>query len=154
MRLNAFVVPLAGLMALLAPSVASGVLRLNIGGFEIIPTANEQIVFTDVYVVDLDDSNERLTTFTIAIDAPRFSESGLRFAPPVGLPSPSHPYVFKDFPAAGLEDFGSSATRIAVGAELPGPADEVNVTDFNNGLFRIPLLVPANFRPPALPYVY
>src|SRR5688572_21635110 len=151
MRLNAFVVPLTGLMALLAPSVVSAVLRVNIERFEIIPKVHEQTLFADVFVEDLDNASERLTTFSIAIDSPRFTETGLRFAPPVGLPSSSHPYVFKDFPAAGLEDFGSTATRIAVGAELSGPADEVNVTDFNNGLFRIPLFVPANFRPPALP---
>ena len=130
----------------LMPSSAWAVLRINIERIDFVPSGFDQSVLLDVFVEDLDNSNEQLAAFTVGVDGIGFTPNGLRLLPPV-LPGPAHPYVFQDFPGIVPEDLGSTYNRIQMGAGLPGPNMGVDVSDLRNGLFRIPIHVPANFFP-------
>lgn len=54
--------------------------------------------------------------------------------------------MFAGWPSAGPEDIGSSGTRYWITAGVGSPG-EVNVDFLRNGLFRIPVILAANFVP-------
>ena len=121
------------------------------------PASNvEQTVFFEVYVRDLDNTNEQLNTFVLEIEAPQFSPEGVRIRPPVNrrFPEPTiHPYVFQGFPGVEPEDFNSTYNVIRVAASLLNNEDEVDVANARNGLVRIPVIIPANAVPTFYPIV-
>jgi len=147
MRFSAcFAVIVAVACILLAPASAWAVIRIDIERLDFVPSTVDQTVFVDVFATDLDGSNEELAAFTVGIDGIGFTPNGLRLLPPV-LPSAAHPYVFQGFPGSAPEDFGSTYNRIQMGAALPGPDMGVDVNALRNGLFSIPIHIPANFLP-------
>jgi hypothetical protein len=111
----------------------------------VVPTNAEQTVFFDAFVVDLDNTSERLVAFNLQLNATNFSPEGVRFGPSVNsrFPEPAnHPYVFEGIPTGVAEDFASTYNVIRVGA---GPSEtDVDVTPNRNGLMRIPIIIPAN----------
>jgi hypothetical protein len=135
----------------LFPAFAQAVVRVNIERIDVIPTGAAQTVFLDVFGVDLDNSNEQLTAFTVGIDAPTFSANGVRFdIPGTGLlpkPGAAHPFVFSDFAGVEVDDFGSTFNRIQGGSALAGSTQQTNLSDLRNGLVRLPILIPANAAP-------
>ena len=135
----------------LFPAFASAVVRINIERIDVVPNGTAQTVFLDVFGEDLDNANEQLAAFTIGIDAPTFSPTGVRFAPPgtgtLPKSSAAHPFVFSDFAGVEVEDFGSDFKRIQGGSGLAGSTQQVNLSDLRNGFLSIPVLIPANAAP-------
>jgi hypothetical protein len=129
---------------LLAPSMASAVAIVYLGlERDHVPNGTDQTVFVEVFLEDFDNSNEQLVAFSAAVNGIGFTPNGVRFLPPPVLPSNAHPYVFQGITGAALDDLGSSYNRFQVGGDMPGPQG-VDVNPFRNGLFRIPILIPAH----------
>ena len=141
------------MLAGLLPGGASAAVIVHIDQASLLPNGQDQIAVVDVWAEDPNGTNEQLNAFTVAIDAPAFSPNGIRFAPPVRLPSANHPYVFADFPGSEPEDFSSTFNRVQVGAGTVGRNDVVDITPSRNGLFSIPILVPKDFAFGAYPLV-
>jgi hypothetical protein len=148
-RFHAFVV--TGLVSLV-PSAASAVVMVNVEQATYATMPFDQVVYLEAFLTDLDNSNERLNAFTLALDGVGFSQTGVRFLPQPGVPT-AHPYVFKDFPGIVPEDMLSTPTRFQTGAGIPTLEGEANVSPTLNGLVRIPLFIPANFQVGASPVV-
>ena len=70
---------------------------------------SDQVVYLEVHVNDLDNANERLNAYYVTLDAPAFSEGGLRFVPYLGvLPPAAHPNVFGGAAGVRLDSFGTT----------------------------------------------
>jgi hypothetical protein len=149
---------IAALIAAAAgPSITPAAVVVNIGGpftEEIVGT--DKVVTFEVFGTDVDDSNERLNAYTIAINGfgPNFGANGVHFVVPgsnfgaAGKPT-GHPYVFKDLdPVPPIENFGSTLTRLQFGATAIGQLDEVNIdNNSHNGFLRVSLVIPAGVAP-------
>jgi hypothetical protein len=147
----------AALLALAcwSPSAPAAVLQVNIESPVHVPNGQDRVVYVHVFVRDIDNTDERLTTFTIAVNGVGFGSTGNlpRFLLPVQLPGDTYPYVFKDVESTGPESFNSTPVRLQIGdVTVPGGA-EVDVTDENNGLFRIPIFIPDNLTPGTYPII-
>ena len=135
------------LVVALCPVAARATVVINVEQIVSVPTGADQTVYIEVFLRDLDNTNEQLNAFSLALDAPLFSPNGIRFGPPENgsFPTPvGHPYVFGAFSGVVPEDFGSTYNRIQVGAGTSGQTQNVDVTDALNGLVRIPIIIPAN----------
>src|SRR5215208_728003 len=108
----------------LFPVMASAVVQLNVDKIDVIPTAAQQTVFVDVFGNDLDNTDERLNTYTISVNGVGFSGTGTlpRFNIPAGgtgsmgstvRPSAAHPFVFGGLDTIPpIESFGSTVGRL------------------------------------------
>jgi hypothetical protein len=114
-----------------APAAASAVVMISVERVEVVPTGADQTVFLDVYLVDLDNTNERLNAYGLIIHGPANSPGGVRFTQPTRLLSAAHPYVFKDF--AGYEplDLDSNHSTLVVSIGPQGVGVEVNISNTN-----------------------
>lgn len=143
----------------LCPSIASAVVTINVDRVNVVPGA-AQTAFIEVFGVDVEGNvNEQLNSFTIALNG-QFATSGIRFgdADPTtfSFPKPTgHPYVFQAFPAVNPEDFGSSATRIQVGAATAGRTEVADIAGgvTGSGFVRLPIVIPASVVPGFYPVV-
>ena len=149
---------LGAVAALGLPAIASATVQINVERVEVVPDATQKVVFVEVFGQDLDNTNEQLNSFSIALSAPTFTANGVRFEAPETFvfPTPTgHPYVFQSFVGVVPEDFGTTFNRALTGAGLPGttPANQVNITDALNGFVRIPIIVPANAAPGFYPII-
>ena len=119
------------------------------------PFDTEQTVYVDAYVVDVDNTDERLYSFKLSLDGPNFSPGGVRFGPSTNsrFQEPANPpYVFAGVAGAEPRDLNSTYDRIETSATLPFGLPTVNVRE-RNGLVRIPLIIPANPAPGFYPLV-
>jgi len=144
----------------LFPVMASAVVSVNGDRLEVIPGAAQQTVYIDVFGVDVDNTDERLNTYTIAVNAPLFSGTVAnmpRFQIPAGgtgslgsvvRPSPAHPFVFGGLETIPpIESFGSTPSRLQFASNAIEQTDEVNLGTTRNGFIRLPIIVPANAAP-------
>jgi hypothetical protein len=144
------------LLAAAAPSLTAAAVMINIDLVPIQgPGGVDTVVPFEVWANDLDGSDERLDGFAFAVQGsgPGFGDpNGVRFVVPApvvegGVPV-NHPYVFKDIdPFPPVESFGSTPSRLQIGAQTVENADEVNIDASHNGLFRYGVLFPANAAP-------
>jgi hypothetical protein len=135
-----------------AASITSAAVVVNIDHVAVAPAAQDQTVYLDIFLVDLDNSDERLNGFMIRVLGRRNEPAGVRFAPPVQFPSDAHPYVFNAFQGSGpVEPIASNYREMNVFGGNQVPETEANVTSNLNGLFRIPVLIPAGATPGEYP---
>ena len=139
----------------IAPARALGDYRLqvNVDQVEVLPSEQDRTVLVDVYLVDLDNVDERLDRVGVLLRGPANTPTGVRFAPTYLLPRPSgaHPYAFEsspDPPHAPLVEFDRFA---GVAGTVQGPAQTADITPTHNGVFSVPLLVPAGTPPGVYP---
>jgi hypothetical protein len=143
-----------GVLAAAVPSVTSAVVIINIENQTPTATSSDSVLYLTVYATDVDNSNERLNAYIIAIDGPNFTPDGVRFVVPgsdfgrAGIPAAPHPYVFKDFATVPpIENYNSTYNRLQFGAFAVGDEDEVDVGSGHDGLLRIGVFFPANWYP-------
>jgi hypothetical protein len=137
----------------LCPAIASAVVMVRT---EDVSGAPGQTISCEVFAVPSDGSDERLTGFTIAVDAPSFNvPNGPSFVIPAPGPTgsvfalpTSHPYVFAAFPGndpvdpAGLSDRDTAFLAAALGQ---GEANiEQNLRD---GFAKLMISIPATALP-------
>lgn len=134
----------------LHPSVASAAVRLNAERLEYARVSHDQVLFFDVFLQNIDTSSEALNGFSVAIDGPVNSPGGVRFLP-VQPPSASHPYVFAGI-SGGPTDHHSTAMRIQASGDVFSGG--VDITDAANGLFSVPVFIPANPGPGAYSFTF
>jgi hypothetical protein len=136
-----------------AASTASAALVLNVDHVALAPSATDQTVSLDVYLVDTDGVNERLNDFFVTVRGPSNTPGGVRFALRAALPSEDHPYVFERlFPGFRPPSLGTDDS-MSVGGFPQGVVGDVDVSDTLNGLFSIPVVVPGGARPGDYPVV-
>ena len=131
----------------LAPAAASAVVTVHVGRYDILPG---QPASVDVWLENVDTTTQRIDAFTVAVDGPFNQSDGVRFAPPPGLPSAAHPYIFRDSPGSVPEDFASTYNRMQVGAAVTGTGPFIADGE---GLFSIPVIIPAGFPFGHYPFV-
>jgi hypothetical protein len=150
----------------LFPVMASAVVQINVDRLDgVIPTAAQQTVYVDVFGVDMDNTDERLNTYTISVNGVGFSGTGNapRFSFPAGgtgslgsivRPSAAHPFVFGGLDTIPpIESFGSNAGRLQFASNTVEQTDEVNLSALRNGFIRLPVIIPANATPGTYPLV-
>jgi hypothetical protein len=153
-----------------APAIASATVQLNFEQQTLPVTVTkgvtnaDQVVFLESYATDVDNTDERLNAYTIALTGTGngFGDpAGVRFKVPTGTnfgaagKPVNHPYVFGLLdPVPPVENFSSTPGRLQFGATAINQEDEVNVGPGRDGLIRVPITVPFNLNLPAGTYNY
>jgi hypothetical protein len=139
--------------ALLAATAASAALVLNVEHVELAPSDLDRTVRLDVYLVDPDGLNESFNGFVVLLTGPANTEAGVRIVPPSALPSASHPYVLRHFPGYTPDDLRADYSSIFVSQMPQALPFFTDVSEGNDGLFSVSLLVPRGTPPGTYPLV-
>jgi hypothetical protein len=143
---------------LIAPSVASATVVVQIDTSNLVATAEDHVVVLDVFAIDYHgDVEERINGFDVTVRSYRmltpfsplteFTPDGVRFLPPVRLPGGSRPYLFEDFEGVVPVDANSTYKHMHVTAALPDPRQWANIGPVGAALFGLPVFIPGDVEP-------
>ena len=124
-------------LLLLLPTAARGQFAVVVGS----DTFNRPTIQLEVFLYPDSPEDDRLNRFQVKLDLEDGRPDGLHFSGAVQ--STRRPPLF---PGVPLQDLGSDADTLFIGASLP-PGQGADVTLFRDGLFTAIVEVPAGFVP-------